>query len=61
MKSNEIIKKFEEEICPRCEHYKDKNYKECSVTITIEGEAKCINCKCISYERINRESDKREF
>ena len=56
MKSNEIIKKFEEEICPRCEHYKDKNYKECSVTITIEGEAKCINCKCISYERVNREN-----
>ena len=28
MKDNEIIKKFEEEICPRCEHYKDKDYKE---------------------------------
>lgn len=49
MNDKEIIKKFEEEICPRCEHYKDKNYKECSVTITIDGQANCINCKCIEY------------
>ena len=61
MNDNEIIKKFEEEICPRCEHYKDKDYKECSVTIAIDGEAKCVNCKCISYGMINKEYDKKKF
>lgn len=51
MNTNEIIKKYEKEICPNCIHYKDKNYKECSVTITIKGETKCVNCKCIEYNR----------
>ena len=49
MNDNEIIKKYENEICPNCIHYKDKNYKECSVVITIDGQAKCVNCNCIEY------------
>ena len=61
MKSNEIINKFEKEICLRCERYKEKDYKECSVTITIDGEVKCVNCKCSSYERVNKENDKKKF
>lgn len=49
MNDSEIIKKFEKEVCPYCEHYKDKNYKECSVVVTIDGQANCINCTCIEY------------
>jgi hypothetical protein len=57
MKDNEIIKKYEKEICPNCIHYKDKSYKGCSVVIAIDGQAKCVNCKCIEYckERIDKE------
>ena len=51
MNDNEIIKKYENEICPNCIHYKDKDYKECSVVVTIDGQAKCVNCKCIEYNR----------
>lgn len=51
MNINDIVKKFEKEVCPCCTHYKDKNYKECSVVVTIDGQANCINCKCIEYDR----------
>ncbi|MFR7544551.1 MAG: hypothetical protein ACLUWN_01185 [Clostridia bacterium] len=51
MDTNEIIKKYKKEICPNCIHYKDKNYKECSIVVAIDGEVKCINCKCIEYGR----------
>lgn len=51
MSGNEIIKKYEKEICPNCIHYKDKDYKECSVVVMINGQAKCVNCKCIEYDR----------
>ena len=37
MKDNEIIKKYEKEICPNCIHYKDKSYKGCSVVIAKKG------------------------
>lgn len=49
MSDNEIIKKYEKEICPNCIHYKDREYKECSVVVAIDGQAKCVNCKCIEY------------
>ena len=49
MNDNEIIKKYEKEICPNCTHYKDREYKECSVVVAIDGQAKCVNCKCIDY------------
>lgn len=49
MSDNEMIKKYGKEICPNCIHYKDKNYKECSVVVTIDGQAKCVNCNCIEY------------
>ncbi len=49
MNTNEIIKKYEREICPNCMHYKDKNYKECSVVVAIDGQAKYVNCNCIEY------------
>lgn len=51
MDTNEIIKKYEKEICPNCIHYKDREYKECSVVVAIDGQAKCVNCKCIEYNR----------
>lgn len=47
----EITEKYKKEICPNCIHYKDKNYKECSIVVAIDGEVKCINCKCIEYGR----------
>jgi len=46
MNDNEIIKKYEKEICPNC-----IEYKECSVVVMINGQAKCVNCKCIEYNR----------
>ena len=49
MSDNQIIKKYDIEICPNCIHYKDREYKECSVVVAIDGQAKCVNCKCIEY------------
>jgi hypothetical protein len=49
MNTNDIVKKFEKEVCPYCIHYRDKDYKECSVVVQIDGQAKCVNCNCIEY------------
>ena len=57
MRTNEIIKEFEEKICPHCIHYDNKDYMECKIKIKIDGEADCINYKCDDYIRRKRKNE----
>ena len=51
MKTNEILNKYKEKICPFCVHYNDKEYQECKIVVQIDGEANCVNYKCSDYCR----------
>ena len=49
MSTEEIIREYKEKICPRCEHYNNKEYEECNIRINVNQEAACINYKCLDF------------
>ncbi len=49
MKTEEILRLYKKNICPRCVHYVDKDYQECHITLDINQEANCINYKCSEF------------
>lgn len=51
MTNQEHYKIYREKICPTCDHYKDKEYKECSIRIKIDGQAGCVNYYCSNYRK----------